>query len=115
MPAKKPLPRTGLSPEERRLRSRITQLVSSQPLLRGTLVDRRRRCGNPGCRCASDPALGHPGLYVFLSAGRGKRQQYVPAPFHASVRQWVANYQELRQLLWELSELYWQKLQRREL
>lgn len=104
-----------MSPEERRLRSRITQLVSSQPILHGTLLNRKRKCGRPNCRCATDPDQRHPALYVFLSNGVGKKRQlYVPKPWHDRVRQWVANHHELRRLTRELAELYWEKVQQRE-
>ncbi|MGA2499428.1 MAG: DUF6788 family protein [Tepidisphaeraceae bacterium] len=52
-------------------------------------MDRRRRCGNPGCHCAKGP--GHPALYLILSDGQRKRQRqfYIPKEWHDRVRQWV--------------------------
>lgn len=112
MPAKKMQSRSGLSPAERALRSRLAQLASGQPFIRGTLLDRHRRCGNPGCHCANGP--GHPGLYLLLSNGaKGKRQLYIPAHLHEQVRQWVANYHKIKDLLEEISQLHWDTIQSR--
>jgi hypothetical protein len=103
-----------MSLQERHLRSELAQLVSTQPLLRGTLVERRRRCGRSTCRCANDPAQAHPALYLFASDGQRRRQWYVPREWHQRVRQWVDNYRQVRQLTGQLSELYWQKTRQRQ-
>lgn len=101
-----------MSVEERRLRSRIAKLVSSQPILHGTILDRKRKCCRPTCRCATDPEKRHPAMYVFVSDGTGRRkmrQLYVRREWQEQVRQWVANDHELRRLTRELSDLYWKK------
>ena len=99
-----------MSVEERRLRSRIATLVSSQPILHGTILERKRKCCRPTCRCATDPERRHPAMYVFLSNGTGKKRQlYVRRERQEQVRQWVANDHELRRLTRELSDLYWKK------
>ena len=46
--------RASLSAEDRRLRSRLRQLLSqADGFLHGSLIEMARRCGNPRCRCAS--------------------------------------------------------------
>lgn len=101
----------SMTAEERRLRSRIAKLVSSQPILHGTILERKRKCCRPSCACATDPDKRHPAMYVFLSGGPGKkvRQLYVRREWQEQVRQWVANDHELRRLTRELSDLYWKK------
>jgi hypothetical protein len=104
-----------MSVEERRLRSRIAQLVSTQPILHGTILERKRKCCRPTCRCATDPDQRHPAMYLFLSNGTGKKRQlYVPKEWQARVRQWVANHHAMRQLTRELSDLYWKKARERQ-
>ncbi len=99
---------------ERALRSKLTQLVSGQGIIRGTLLNRCRRCGNPGCHCAKGP--GHPALYLLLSdGGRGRqRQLYIPKEWHDRVRQWVDNHRQTRQLIHEISQLHWARVQQRQ-
>lgn len=55
---------------QRRRRQLHEQLraLSFEPLMRGSIVERRRKCGKPNCACATDPAARHSGkvLTVFL-------------------------------------------------
>jgi hypothetical protein len=103
------VPKTAMSVEERRLRSRIAKLVSSQPILHGTILERKRKCCRPTCRCATDPDKRHPAMYVFVGGKKKMRQLYVRREWQEQVRQWVANDHELRRLTRELSDLYWEK------
>jgi hypothetical protein len=112
MPAKEFTSRTGIHPAERVLRSKLTQIVSSQGIIRGTLLDRRRRCGNPKCHCAKGE--GHPALYLVLSDGKRQRQLYVPKEWHDRVRQWVDNHHKVRDLIKEISEIHWERIKRRQ-
>lgn len=105
MPAEQPASRTGISPAERALRSKLTQIVAGQGLIRGTLLHRQRRCGNPGCRCAK--GSGHPALYLILSDGKRQRQLYIPRDWHERVRQWVDSHRQVRALIHEISEIHW--------
>lgn len=108
----RPLPRTSLSPQERDWRSRLTQIVSGQPFLKGSLLERERVCGKPNCRCARGQK--HRSLYLVLSSGKRLRQLYVPKDWEEPVRQWVANYHRVRDLLAGVSDLYWNKVKRRQ-
>lgn len=103
--------RSGLSPAERELRSRIAQLVHHRWLLHATLAPRARRCGKPNCRCARGEP--HVSLYLVQSRQGQGRQLFVPPHWEPRVRQAVADYQHLQQLLDELSEHEWQRLQSR--
>jgi hypothetical protein len=112
MPAQEPASRTGISPAERALRSKLTQILAGQGLIRGTLLHRQRRCGNPGCHCAKGP--GHPGLYLILSDGKRQRQLYIPKDWHGRVRQWVANHHQVKALIHEISQIHWDHIKRRQ-
>lgn len=106
------LARTKMSPEERRLRSQLVQLLSGVGLLRATLNPRQKVCGKPGCRCARGEK--HSALYVVASEDGKPQQLFVPHTLEPQVRQWVSSYQRIRELLEELSRIYWDKLSRRE-
>lgn len=101
-----------MSALERRVRSRLTQIVSAQGLLRGTLLQRERGCGNPRCRCAAGQK--HRALYLLLREEGKLRQLYIPAAYETRVRQWVANHQQLKGLLRELSDVHWQQVKQRQ-
>lgn len=104
-------PRSGLPDVERKLRSRIAQLVHSRWLLHGTLAPRQRTCGKPNCRCTRGQL--HASLYLVQSRQGQLRQLYVPHRWESRVRQAVADYQQLQRLLEELSEREWKRLQSR--
>lgn len=97
---------------ERGRRSRIAQLSHYSRLMRGTLTVRSRRCGKPGCRCASGEP--HVSLYLVQSQKGKPRQLYVPKQWEERVRHAVKDYRELQSLVEEISELEWGRLQIRE-
>jgi hypothetical protein len=102
--------KSKLSEPIRQRRSRAAQIVSTYPLLRGSLSVRKIRCGKSGCKCAQ----GEPHLSLYLvQSQRGKpRQLYVPKELEERVRQAVENYQKLQALVEELSELEWNRLKK---
>jgi hypothetical protein len=102
------MPRGAMAAQERRLRSRLVQLLSGQGVLRGTLSARERTCGKACCRCARGEK--HGGLYlVFSEAGR-LRQVFVSHSLEPRVRRWVAQYREVRELLDTLARLHLKRL-----
>jgi hypothetical protein len=103
--------RSRMSPQERRFRSELAQLVSQRGLIRGSLLVRRRVCGKPNCHCASGE--GHQSLYLVISEGGRSRQLFVPNSHEQMVRRWVADYRTARRLLEEISALYWDKVRQR--
>ena len=54
---------------QRRRRALHEQLraLSYEPLMRGSIVERRRRCGRARCACANDPAARHQGVVLVVS------------------------------------------------
>jgi len=102
--------KSKLPEAERRRRSRAAQILSADPLLRGTLSVRKIKCGKPGCKCASGEP--HLSLYLVQSQKGKPRQLYVPKDLADQVRQAVNNYQNLAQILEELSEAEWKRLKK---
>lgn len=101
-----------MSSEERKTRSRLAQLATQNGLLRGSLLVRRRKCGKPNCHCAQGE--GHESLYLVISEAGRTRQLFVPKDWEPLVRQWVENHQRARQLMEEISRLYWDKVRKRQ-
>ena len=100
------------------LRRRRGQLLRKLPpldaILRGSLVERYKRCGNPNCKCADGPGHG-PKYYLSVSyPGRSPQMDYVPQADYAQVRARVANYAQVREILEEISEINHELLRRRE-
>lgn len=77
---------------------RQLRALSLAPLMRGTIYERRRRCGRPSCACARDPKARHASqfLTVFLEGRtRGFHLRVEDAP---QVEAAVAAYERL----WEV-------------
>lgn len=104
--------RTGMSPHERQVRSRLRQLLGRNPgLLRGTLSVRAIKCGKTNCKCTRGER--HTARVLVASLDGRLKQLYVPAALEPTVREWTARHQEIRELLEELSQIHWEKVKRR--
>jgi hypothetical protein len=101
-----------MSAQERRARSRLAQLISQRGVLRGSLLLRRRVCGKPNCKCTRGQK--HESLYLVISEGGRTRQLYVPREWESRVRRWVEEYHRARQLMEEISRIYWDKVRHRQ-
>jgi hypothetical protein len=106
---KKPdLHRAEMSPAERELRARATQLLQGAGLLHGNLIERETVCGRPTCRCTKGER--HQVLHLYRRLKGRRLQLYVPRYLEETVRRWIAQDQELREVLAQLWELEWEKL-----
>jgi hypothetical protein len=87
----------------RMLESRVKQMAARKPPLAASLVAFERRCGTPGCHCASgEKHHGHQLTYKV----RGKTHTvYVPVDFTEEVRSWIDEHRRLKGLLQEISQL----------
>jgi len=110
--SRRDIPRVKMSAAERQFRSRLKKLLASRGVLRGTVVRRERTCGRPNCKCARGEK--HPGMYLVVSEDGERRQLHIPKDWEETVAQWVSDYQEIRELLEQLSRLHWDKVTRRE-
>ena len=100
------------------LRRRRRKLLSSLPplerILRGSLIERYKRCGRPGCHCANDRGHG-PKLYLSVSvSGERPQMDYVPSASHAQVSEFLANFHNVREMLNEICAINTELLRRRE-
>lgn len=105
--------RTALPRRERQLYSRLHQLLVQPGLLRGNLVEMRRRCGKTNCCCRDDPAARHRSLYLGLSLEGKHRMVYVPPEWEEQVREWSARHSQVRKLLEQICRGFLERLQKR--
>jgi len=103
--------RSQRSAPERHARSRLAQLITQEPFLRGSLVERARPCGKPTCRCQRGQL--HRSLYL-ATRHKGRRALlYIPRALEGTVRQWVNNGRLLSQQLQDLHQLQLDQLLQR--
>lgn len=112
MKDKPSIPRAHMSVSERRARSRLAQVISRRGFLRGTLLARRMKCGKSNCKCARGE--GHESLFLVISENGRTRQLYVPKDWESRVRLWVEDYHHARELMEEVSRIYWDKVRNRQ-
>ena len=96
-------PRSSIPAAERRTYSRLRQVLNEPGILRGNLVEMHRKCGKRTCRCAVDDDARHRALILCVSLDGKRTSIYVPPAWEARVREWVARYAEIRDLVEQLS------------
>lgn len=98
----------------KRRRALVTRLRSLDPqVLRGSLIERDKRCGKPPCQGAQRG----PGPKYYLSvssAGKRPEMGYVPQAAVEQVKQQLANLRAFRAGLEELCDINRERLKRRE-
>jgi hypothetical protein len=95
-------------PTRQQLEQRRARHGQSAPdltqLLRGSLFQRRTRCGRPTCHCATGE--GHSVTCVGVTLAGGKNVQVtVPPELLPIVRQWTENYKKLWRLIEDVSAI----------
>jgi len=73
------------SPQERRTRSELAQLLTEDFFLPGSLVDKARSCGKPNCRCQRGQL--HRSLYLAVRHQGRRTLLYIPKALEETVRQ----------------------------
>src|ERR1700739_3065060 len=86
--------------EERELRSRLAQLITTYGVVGGNLGRREKTCGChncPGARGGRQPWM------ALVAVGEAKLQQlHIPAELEGTAQEWVETYHRIRNLLEEL-------------
>jgi hypothetical protein len=92
----------------------VRQLPQLQSILRGSLIERYKRCGKPGCKCAEGRGHG-PKYYLSVSfPGQRPQMDYVPQETYPQTAEFVANYRRVREILDEICAINRELLRRRE-
>ena len=104
-------PRSHRPAPERHARSRLAHLVTQEPFLRGSLVERVRPCGKPTCRCQKGQL--HRSLYLATRYNGRRALLYIPRALEETVRQWVRNGRSLSQQIQDLHQIQLDQLLQR--
>ncbi len=102
---------SSLPAGERALRSKLHQLLSqAEGLAHGSLVEMKRRCGKPNCRCASDDAFKHSSLYLSQTRHGKVEMICIPREFEETVREWAGEFRRASELLEAVSREGWRRI-----
>jgi hypothetical protein len=86
----------------RRLREQLRAL-SFEPLMRGSLVERLRRCGRANCACAHDPRRRHAGKFLTVEINGRRQALHVRGEDEPKVEKAIRVYRRLWDLINELT------------
>lgn len=99
-----PRPATIIRESRERI-ARIREALSAMDYLcSGTLLQRTKVCGKPGCRCAQDPSARHGPYYEWGHMKGGKLVHRTVSPEQAAILQLaIANHRKAKKLMqaWE--------------
>jgi Family of unknown function (DUF6788) len=98
----------------RRRKVLISKLPPLEAILRGSLIERYKRCNKPGCKCAE--SRGH-GPKYYLSVSKPKQKpvmDYIPSDYREQVTEYMENFHQIKTILEELCEINRELLKRRE-
>jgi len=107
------LSRIAQSEKERHALSELRRMLSVPGLLRASIIQSKKRCGKPYCRCVKAKRHWHLSWYIGQSTAGRARMKHIPPELLAEVQLWVERYQEARKLLNEVSNENWNKIIRR--
>jgi hypothetical protein len=108
------IPNESAAALRKRRNALLRQLPPLQQILRGSLIERYKRCGKPGCKCAGGPGHG-PKYYLSVSyPGLRPQMDYVPQESHAQTAEFLANHHQAREILEKVCEINRELLRRRE-
>ena len=98
----------------RRRQALASKLAKLEPLvLRGSLIERYKRCGHPKCKCQQTRGHG-PKYYLSVSQAGGRPEMdYVPEEYHQQVSDYLSNFQKVRHVLEQICNLNRELLRRR--
>jgi len=85
----------------------MKQLKEIEPvMLRGSLIERYKRCGKSNCHCLKGKGHG-PAYYLSVSMPGGTRPViiYVPVKFKTEIEKALANYRKAQKLVEEISSI----------
>lgn len=98
----------------RRKKTLIKKLPPLEDILRGSLIERYKRCGKPGCKCAQSRGHG-PKYYLSVSKPKQKPEMdYIPLGYQVQVEEYLENFRRIKIILEELCEINRELLKRRE-
>ena len=98
------IPLKELEAERERIKAQLAELSDMRP---GSLVERYRKCGQPGCRCAREGSRGHGPSWSLTRAVAGKTvTKVIPSGLAVErTREQIKVYRRFRELAQELVEL----------
>ena len=91
----------------------LAELRDIPDLMRGSVCERRVKCGGPGCWCAKKGSAGHPGFHLTVNVDGRTRTRYLSGPALKEVQGLVSSYRRLWKLVEALTRVHLDMFQAR--
>ena len=95
--------RAFLSNNDGKARSKLTKILHNYPLLCGSLVTLKRKCGKKGCKCEKGEK--HVSLCLSILVEGKRKMVHVPRDWEERIKKWVGNYKEAQDLMHQVSQV----------
>lgn len=83
-------------------------------VIRGSVIERYTKCGKPGCKCAAGTGHGPKSILTVNFPKKKPEQVYITKDYVDQVKQYVSNFQSVKDILEQLSEINRELLKRKE-
>ena len=83
----------------------IQSLGNIEPFVIGSIAVVKRICGNKNCRCRKSPAQKHPAMFLTWKEEKKTKALYIPVAMEKEVKVWSKNYQLVKRIIREISEV----------
>jgi hypothetical protein len=84
-------------------RQALERIRKIKPFIQASLNITKKRCGNPGCRCAHEGPIHEVALLTWKEEKR-TRTLYIPIELRQEVEKWVQEGKLLKRLVTEVSQ-----------
>lgn len=101
------------------LRSKRQELITllsdfNGKVIRGSVIERYTKCGKPGCKCATGTGHGPKSILTVNFPKKKPEQVYITKEYVDQVKKYVSNFQSVKDILEQLSEINRELLKRKE-
>jgi hypothetical protein len=83
-------------------------------ILRGSIVQSYKKCGKPGCKCATGTGHGPKHSMTVNFAKRKPEHDYIPLEYITQVKEYVSNYHQFKEIIEQICAINREILKRRE-
>jgi hypothetical protein len=83
-------------------------------ILRGSIIESYRKCGRPGCKCATGTGHGPKYSMTVNFPKRKPENDYIPLEYVTQVKEYVSNYHQFKEIIEQICMINRELLKRRE-
>lgn len=83
-------------------------------ILRGSVIESYKKCGKPGCKCATGTGHGPKYSMTVNFPKRKPENDYIPLEYVVQVKEYVSNYRHFKEIIEQICMINRELLKRRE-